>query len=51
MLVVGDKEMEQGTLTPRMRDGTNREPMSPDAFAALIREESGVFWGLDVNQV
>jgi threonyl-tRNA synthetase len=50
MLIVGDKEMEQGTLTPRTRDGTNKAPLTPEAFVAMVREESGVFWGLDVNQ-
>jgi len=50
MLVIGDKELEQGTLTARYRDGTNKEPMSPEAFAALVKSESGVFWGLDANQ-
>jgi len=50
MLVIGDKEVENRTLTPRYRDGRNRDAMSPQAFAALVKEESGVFWGLDVNQ-
>ncbi len=50
MLVIGDKEVENRTLTPRYRDGKNREAMSPQAFAALVKEECGVFWGIDVNQ-
>jgi threonyl-tRNA synthetase len=50
MLVIGDKEVENRTLTPRYRDGKNREPMTPAQFAALVKEECGVFWGLDVNQ-
>lgn len=50
MLVIGDKEVEHRTITPRYRDGKNREAMSPEAFAALVKEECGVFWGLDVNQ-
>jgi threonyl-tRNA synthetase len=50
MLVIGDKEVEHRTVTPRFRDGKNREAMSPQAFAALVKEECGVFWGIDVNQ-
>lgn len=50
MLVIGDKEVEHRTVTPRYRDGKNREAMSPQAFAALVKEECGVFWGIDVNQ-
>lgn len=50
MLVIGDKEVEHRTLTPRFRDGKNREAMSPQAFASLVKEECGVFWGIDVNQ-
>ena len=26
MLVIGDKEVEQGTVTPRYRDGKNLQP-------------------------
>lgn len=50
MLVIGDKEVENRTLTPRYRDGKNREAMTPKDFVALVKEESGVFWGVDVNQ-
>lgn len=50
MLIVGDKEAEAGLVTPRLRDGTNLDPMTPEQFVALLRKESGVFWGLDVNQ-
>jgi threonyl-tRNA synthetase len=50
MLVIGDKEVENRTLTPRYRDGKNKDPMTPAQFAALVKEECGVFWGLDVNQ-
>jgi threonyl-tRNA synthetase len=50
MLVIGDKEVEHRTVTPRYRDGKNRDAMSPQAFVALVKEECGVFWGIDVNQ-
>jgi threonyl-tRNA synthetase len=39
MLVIGDKEMESGTVTPRYRDGRNLEAMQPADFIAFIEEE------------
>lgn len=40
MLVIGDKEVEQGTVTPRYRDGKNLQPMKPDDFVVFVGEES-----------
>jgi threonyl-tRNA synthetase len=40
MVVIGDKEMESGTVTVRVRDGRNLPPMSPDKLTATITEES-----------
>jgi threonyl-tRNA synthetase len=40
MLVIGDREVETATVTPRFRDGSNLEPMSADAFAELIIKDS-----------
>ncbi|WP_321531634.1 threonine--tRNA ligase [uncultured Desulfuromonas sp.] len=40
MLVIGDKEMEQGTVTPRFRNGDNLEPMTPEQFCKFVQEES-----------
>jgi threonyl-tRNA synthetase len=40
MLVIGDKEVEQGTVTPRYRDGKNLEPMNAGEFAAFVELES-----------
>jgi threonyl-tRNA synthetase len=40
MLVIGDKEMETGTVTVRMRDGRNLPPMSPEELIAKVTEES-----------
>jgi threonyl-tRNA synthetase len=40
MLVIGDKEVEQGTVTPRYRDGKNLEPMKVEEFAAFVEQES-----------
>jgi len=39
MLVIGDKEMESSTLTPRFRTGDNLEPMTVDQFSQFILEE------------
>lgn len=39
MLVVGDKEMADGTVAPRFRTGKNLEPMRPDDFARFVQEE------------
>jgi len=40
MLVIGDKEVESGTLTPRFRDGKNLDPMSAEDFVSFITSES-----------
>jgi len=39
MLVIGDKEVEQGTVTPRYRDGKNLPAMKPDEFIDFVTEE------------
>jgi threonyl-tRNA synthetase len=39
MLVIGDKEVEQGTVTPRFRDGTNLHAMKPEEFIAFVESE------------
>jgi threonyl-tRNA synthetase len=43
MLVIGDKEVEQGTVTPRYRDGKNLDPMKTIEFAAFVEQESKKF--------
>lgn len=40
MLVVGDKEMEAGSVTIRLRDGHNLPPVSSKELIARIRDES-----------
>lgn len=50
MLVIGDKEVENRSITPRYRDGKNKEAMPVSSFVELMKEECGVFWGIDVNQ-
>ncbi len=39
MLVIGDKEVEDGTVTPRYRNGDNLEPMTTEQFSEFILEE------------
>jgi threonyl-tRNA synthetase len=39
MLVIGDREMEQGTVAPRHRSGKNLDSMTPADFIAFVREE------------
>ncbi len=40
MLIIGDKEMEAGEVTVRLRDGKNLPPMPIAEFAALIAKEN-----------
>ncbi len=42
MVIVGDKEKDTNTVTVRLRDGKNLEPMSVSDFAEMIREESRI---------
>jgi len=42
MVIVGDKEKDTNTVTVRLRDGKNLEPMSVSDFAEIIREESRI---------
>lgn len=43
MLVIGDKEVEQGTVTARYRDGKNLQPMKPEEFIDFVIQESKQF--------
>ena len=40
MLIIGEKEKAEGTVTVRMKDGKNLPPMPIDEFRAKIEEES-----------
>ncbi len=51
MVVIGEKESEAKTVTVRCNNGKNLAPLTIDGLCALIKSESGVFWGLDTNQV
>ena len=39
MLVIGDREMEEGTVTVRLRSGKNLPPMGVDEFVDLVQQE------------
>jgi threonyl-tRNA synthetase len=39
MLVIGDREMEDGTVAPRHRSGKNLEPMTPADFVRFVQDE------------
>jgi threonyl-tRNA synthetase len=39
MLVIGDREMEAGQISPRWRDGKNLDAMTADDFIALVKEQ------------
>lgn len=41
MLVIGDKEVESKTISPRQRDGKNLGAMSVDNFISLVKEKCG----------
>jgi len=43
MLIIGDKEMELGTVTPRYRDGKNLDAMKPADFVAFVETEAKKF--------
>jgi threonyl-tRNA synthetase len=39
MLIVGEREKEEGTITVRKKDGQNLPAMTPEAFFDLVIEE------------
>ena len=43
MLIVGDKEVESGTITPRFRDGKNLDPVTAADFTRFITQEAERF--------
>lgn len=43
MLIVGDKEVETGTVTPRFRDGRNLDPVTAADFIRFITQEAERF--------
>ncbi len=42
MIIIGDKEKENNTITVRLRDGKNLPAMSVKEFADLIKQESAI---------
>lgn len=47
MVIVGDKEMETGHVTVRLKNGKNLDPMPVAEFAELISRESKKSQGLE----
>jgi len=43
MLVIGNQEVETGTVTPRFRDGKNLEPMTIEQFVCHIQDKVDSF--------
>ena len=39
MLIVGEREKEEGTITVRKKDGQNLPAMTPEAFFNMVNEE------------
>ncbi|BCO09533.1 threonine--tRNA ligase [Desulfolithobacter dissulfuricans] len=39
MLIIGDREMDEGTVTVRKRNGENLPPMTVEAFADMVHRE------------
>ena len=48
MIVVGDKEMQSTSVSPRTKDGTQLDPMSTGEFIGRLIHECGPQWGLNV---
>lgn len=46
MIVIGDKEVETNTVSPRFWDGKQYDPMSVSKFVDHIKQECGDNWGL-----
>lgn len=46
MIVLGSKEMEEGTVSPRFWDGKQLAAMSPASFVEHIKAECGALWEL-----
>jgi threonyl-tRNA synthetase len=43
MLVIGDREVASGQVSPRQRDGKNLGSIGVEAFIALVRGQSAQF--------
>ncbi len=43
-LIIGDNEVRERTITPRLLSGKSLEPMKIDLFIEQIKKESSVFW-------
>jgi len=43
MLVIGDKEMEDGSVSPRHRSGSNMDAMKPEDFVRFVLDECRLY--------
>ena len=43
MLVIGDREMNDGLVAPRHRSGENLDSMTPEDFVAFVEKESSLY--------
>jgi len=43
MLVIGDREMESGTVAPRQRDGKNLGSLKVEDFSAIIKDKTSTY--------
>ncbi len=43
MLVIGDREMNDGMVAPRHRSGENLDPMTPEDFIAFVEKEASLY--------
>ncbi|WP_020675849.1 threonine--tRNA ligase [Geopsychrobacter electrodiphilus] len=43
MLVVGDRELAEGKVAPRFRDGTSLDPMTVDEFVSYVEDQTKRF--------
>jgi threonyl-tRNA synthetase len=43
MLVIGDREMNEGMVAPRHRSGENLDSMTPEDFAEFVEKESSLY--------
>lgn len=46
MIVIGAKELDDGTVSPRFWDGKQLSAMSPESFVEHIKAECGTLWNL-----
>ena len=46
MIVLGGKEMQNGTISPRFWDGQQYDAITPQEFVTIVKERCGELWAL-----